>query len=99
MQRKTPAGLHVVHMKVSEKEPVPEFEAVAKCDQHNGEVSCARKENFWACESSRKIGSKLFKVWAKLSRPGLLGVSTAPTGFMGAPEHVCDMKYRSSVQK
>ena len=49
MSGKTRAGLHVVHMKVSEKEPVPEFEAVAKCDQHNGEVSCTHPAESPVC--------------------------------------------------
>ena len=63
--------MHVVHMEGFEKEPVKEFEAVAKYNQLTSKVRYACKDIVRACESSgrevvRSLGeTALYQVYSE----------------------------------
>ena len=44
LMQETRPGLDVVRMEGYEKEPVPEFQCLAKCDRRNDQVGDAREE-------------------------------------------------------
>ena len=55
-------GLDAVYMEVSEKEPVPEFQSLAKCDQHNDQVGDAREWRVIGMGRSGKCGQQQHEI-------------------------------------
>ena len=48
-------GLHCKHMEGYAKHRAPEFPEAAKCDLHNGDAGCTRKEIFWARDWAKEL--------------------------------------------